>query len=111
MCVEEQKNFASFLGNEITLFVSHIEDINVFLKNNLLLTPTLNDLTDGLSLWLKLFKFLAISYLHDCTEEHYEEQILFFEQNLQKFYDVGYRTFLTKGAEVGKEETFYLHAL
>ena len=108
---KNKKNFASFLGNEIALFVSHIEDINAFLKNNLLPTPTLNDLTDALSLWLKLFKFLAISHLRDRTEEQYVEQILFFEQNLKKFYDVGSRTFLTKGAEVGKEETFYLHAL
>jgi hypothetical protein len=108
---KNKKNFASFLGNEIALFVSHIEHINAFLKNNLLATPTLIDLTDALSVWVELFKFLAISHLRDRTEEQYVEQILFFEKNLKKFYDAGSRTFLTTGAEVGKEETFYLHAL
>ena len=105
------KNFASFLGNEIALFVGNTEAILFFLDKNMIATPELLSIAQSLSLWVKLWKFLSISHLRGIHPTAYIIQMLKFEENLQQFYAAGSRTFLTKAGNVGVEETFYLHTL
>ena len=108
---KNKKNFASFLGNEIALFVAHSEKIRTFMEENLILNDNIKDIIEGLSLWVSIFKFLAISHLREWSEREYVNKIEIFEENLMKFYDVGSRTFLSKDGKVGCDETFYLHTL
>ena len=102
-----KKNFASFLGNEIALFVANTEKITGFLRENFISTNEIEDIMEGLELWEQMFKFLAITYL-DNGENNYVKAIERFERSVRRFYDVGSRTFLSSS---GEEETFYCHVL
>ena len=104
-----KKNFSSFVGNEIAVFVANIGLIQDFFQENLVETNEIKDFRKALGLWKKIFKFLSITYI-DC--DTYLKKMDQFEVDLKKFYDVGSRTFLsTHGTENGMEETFYCHAL
>ena len=111
---KNKKKFASFLGNEIALFVAATNDIIKFLQDTLVSTQEVEDIIKCLTLWSKIFKFLGISYLStDARRQRYlSEDIVKFNNNIKEFYDAGSRTFLSKkGSSSGTEETFYLHAL
>eukprot|EP00551_Chaetoceros_affinis_P016131 CAMPEP_0203712330 /NCGR_PEP_ID=MMETSP0091-20130426/69973_1 /ASSEMBLY_ACC=CAM_ASM_001089 /TAXON_ID=426623 /ORGANISM="Chaetoceros affinis, Strain CCMP159" /LENGTH=776 /DNA_ID=CAMNT_0050590301 /DNA_START=350 /DNA_END=2681 /DNA_ORIENTATION=- len=104
-----KKNFSSFVGNEIAIFVANIGLIQDFFQENLVQTNEIKDFMKALGLWRKIFKFLSITYIERNTYLNKMEQ---FEVELKRFYDVGSRTFLsTHGTENGMEETFYCHAL
>ena len=81
------------------------------MKENFIVTDNIKDILEGLSLWVSIFKFLAISHLCEWSEREYLIMIENFEENLIKFYDVGSRTFISKDRKVGCDETFYLHTL
>ena len=104
-------NFASFLGNEIALFVANSTNIINFLKDTLVETGTVTDIITALTCWIKIWHFLRISHLQDMTHGEYEGSRQDFKKNLICFYDAGSRTFLTKAENVGNQETFYLHTL
>ena len=104
-----KKNFSSFVGNEIAIFVANIGLIQDFFQENLVQTNEIKDFMKALGLWRKIFKFLSITYIERNTYLNKMDQ---FEVELKRFYDAGSRTFLsTHGTENGMEETFYCHAL
>ena len=106
---KNKKNFSSFLGNEIALFVSITEKVVEFLTARLIETDKLSNLVKALELWQKLFKFLGITYVN-CT--NYEDKMNAFEVDVQEFYNAGRDTFLSnRGSSDGMAETFYCHAL
>ena len=108
---KHKKSFSSFQGNEIALFVANKESINKFLSSNLVSTQKLQDICAGLTLWLDIFKFLAITSVKEGEGAEYLNKLQVFEQNLKKFYSIGSRTFLSVPDKVGSTETFYMHAL
>ena len=108
---KHKKTFSSFQGNKIALFVAHKDNINTFLTTNLVSTQELQDICAGLTLWLDIFKFLAITSVEEGEEQEYSNKLQVFEQNLKEFYSIGSRTFLSApGKVVGSTETFYMHA-
>ena len=111
-CWNNKKNFSSFKGNELALFVASIPKIVLFLNNSIELTPQLKDICEGLELYHDIFEFLGITYIEKGEEERYKERIDIFEEQVSKLYEVGGRTFLSKnGKPTGSEETFYFHVL
>ena len=108
---KNKKNFASFLGNEIALFVGNTNAIIRFMDDNLESTVEVDSMKEALQLWLKLFKFLGLTYI--TNEDEYKNDLLQFELNLKRFYTVGARTFLSSQQMIvdGREESFYCHAL
>ena len=81
------------------------------MDDNLESTIEVNSMKEALELWLKLFKFLGITYI--TNEDKYKNDLLQFELNLKRFYTVGTRTFLSSQQMIvdGREESFYCHAL
>ena len=105
-----RKNFSSFLGNELALFTGNVSAITKYLTDNLILTRDLNDVVTGLSLWVKLFKFLGFTHL-TISKSQYLREIEIFTMNVKNFYSAGARTYLSSPAHNGDEETFYMHTL
>ena len=111
-CWNNKKNFSSFKGNELALFVGSIPNIVNFLNLSIESTPQLKDICDGLELYHDIFHYLGISYIEKGDEEEYNERIDRFEEQVSKLYAIGGRTFLSKnGKPTGSEETFYFHVL
>ena len=122
-CWEHNKNFSSFQGNELALFVANEEHVKKFLTDNLVMTEKLQDVLTGLSLWKSIFRFLAIARLREDdvastteTEKHitmteYINLTLKFKSDVKLFYTVGSRTFLSRRGTEGEDETFYMHCL
>ena len=108
---KNKKDFSSFVGNELALFVGNTTRVVKFLSDNFEdNNEQVNDIKEGLKLWLKIFKFLGISVIQNRDE--YKNEMKDFEENVKKFYDSGSRTFLSSvGSTDGKDETFYSHAL
>ena len=104
------KPFTSFQGNELALFVANINTVCKFLNTELVQTTVVNDITKGLKLWVDLFKFLGITNI-DVNSHWYKREIEIYEKNAKEFYEVGHRTFLSKGTSVGSEETCYMHVM
>ena len=104
------KYFSTFQGNELALFVANVDKIIDFLKSKFVFTSKIDDIAKVLSLWVDIFRFLGITYITD-NEKYYNEDMKKFDRNVQEFYSVGGRTFLTKDGAVGSEETFYCHTL
>ena len=103
------KEFSSFVGEEIVAFISNIGLVTSFMKENFASDEFLDSLITGLEVWKELVKFLNITKIKDDNE--YENEMKVFEGNLKKFYTAGGKSFLTKGKKVGDDETFYMHAL
>ena len=107
---QNKKNFSSFLGNEIALFVANFELIVTFLEENIVITKEVEHIQRGLQLWRDIFKFLGVTYLEEGND--YLKLMDQFEADVKEFYDVGSTTFLsTPGTTDGQEETFYCHTL
>ena len=108
---KNKKNFSSFLGNELALFVSNVGAIVQFLDSNFTETNEVKDMKDAFELWVSLFKFLGMTVIGEDSDA-YNSRMKNFELQLKKFYDCGSRTFLSSAARTdGNEETFYCHAL
>ena len=60
-------------------------------------------------MWSKIVPFLQITTIDD--ESKYLEKSNQFEEHLKKIYEVGAKSFLTKGNKIGDDETFYMHCL
>ena len=75
--------------------------------------PQLQGICKGLELWYSIFKFLAIiSYIEEGDGDEYKNRLQQFNSQLEEFYSIGIRTFLTKPWKtVGSDEKFYSHAL
>ena len=108
---KNKKNFASFLGNEIALFVGNTKLIVNFLDSNLVQTDEVKNFIKGLKIWVRIFKFTSKTYIED-VDAIYLNKVETFERDLKNFYEVGSRTFLsTDGTTNGSQETFYCHVL
>jgi hypothetical protein len=107
-----KKNFASFQGNELALFVGSIRSITEYLNSCIVSIPQLQDICAGLELWQSIFKFLTISYIEEGDAHGYKNRLEDFNAQVEEFYSIGIRTFLTRpGKPVGSDEPFYSHAL
>ena len=107
---QNKKNFSSFLGNEIALFVANFQLIVDFLEEKLVKTDKVQHIQKGLRLWKDIFKFLGITYLDEGID--YLKSIDQFEVDVKDFYEVGSKTFLSSpGTTDGQDETFYCHTL
>ena len=106
-----KKNFSSFQGNELALFVANTHTIIEYMENVLDPTEEVIHMIESLQLWVKLFKFLGHTYIEDA--QVYKKTLIHFELNLKFFYKAGASTFLSKSGiqKDGNEETFYSHAL
>ena len=108
---KNKKNFASFLGNEIALFVGNTKSIVNFLEANLVQTDEIKNFIKALKIWVRIFKFTAKTYIED-EDAIYLNKVEIFERDLKNFYEVGSRTFLsTDGTTNGSQESFYCHVL
>ena len=105
-----RKKFSSFHGNELALFTGNVILITTFMKNYLVPTRTINDIMDGLNIWVKLFKFVGYTYLV-MSESEYLVMLDSFNSDVKEFYSVGSRTFLSSHSQMGEDETFYMHTL
>ena len=105
-----RKKFSSFHGNELALFTGNVTLITTFMKNYLVPTRTINDIMDGLNIWVKLFKFVGYTYLV-MSESEYLVMLDSFNSDVKEFYSVGSRTFLSSHSQMGEDETFYMHTL
>ena len=106
-----KKKFSSFVENELALFVGNIPTINEFLDTHFYPTSKVLDTMEGLSLWVKIFQFMGITHLQSMTESEYRIKLNNFKHNVEDFYDVGSRSFLSLSGNIGSEETFYMHTL
>ena len=106
-----KKNFSSFQGAELALFVANTNTITQWFEETFESTNEVEDIKTALQLWVELFKFLGTTYVED--KEKYKVDMKNFEKNVKKFYDCGSRTFLSskQGVSDGDEETFYTHVL
>ena len=97
----------------MALFVANSDIITSFLDSHMdSNTPIVKDIIDFLTLWVKIFRFLGITYVNEGEEDEYYERISTFNTNLKLFYRIGRRTFLSiPGTTSGTSETFYMHAL
>ena len=104
------KSFQKLVGGEILLFIKNTNRITTFLKSEYQQSEVLSDLCNSLILWEKITPFLLITKVENVEE--YKVKLEEFEGNLQKLYEIGGRSFLTKdAASVGDNETFYFHVL
>ena len=69
---KNKKNFSSFQGNELALFVGSISTITEYLNSCLVTMPQLQDICKGLELWHSIFKFLAVSYIEEGDAQEYK---------------------------------------
>jgi hypothetical protein len=110
---KNKKSFASFQGNELALFVANADIIVAFIDSHMdSSTPLVQDITSSLMLWVRMFRFLGITFIEEGGEREYLEQVQTFISDLKSFYSIGGRTFLSKpGTNTGTDETFYFHVL
>ena len=66
------------------------------------------DIVEYLTLWESITKFMVITDVGE--KSAYCMKVLFYKQNVKKFYKVGARTFLSK-KYVGDQENLYSHVL
>lgn len=100
-----KKNFSSFCGNELALFVSIERELHSYLQENLEMNDELEKFLNGYELWTKIFKFLGVTYIEE--ERDFEAEIEQFVLNVKGFYANGVGTYLA-GAQ---GESFYSHCL
>ena len=110
-CWRNKKSFSSFSGNELAIFVGHTTKIIEFIKEQLVVTPKVDDISKALQLWHDIFHFLGLSFIKEGEEAEYENRLVEFNIRLKLFYSCGGRTFLSKPGRIGSQETFYTHAL
>ena len=92
---KNRKNFSSFLGNEITLFVGNSGSIIEFFETSLITTNEITDICMGLRLWTCIFKFLGFTYIVEDEEQEYLNRMEQFQKDVEDFYEVGSRNFLS----------------
>ena len=97
------KNFSSFQGNEIALFVGNVEIIVEFINTHISESLTRLRVCNGVLLWKRIFKFMSQTWIAD--RDKYRQDLDQFKVMLKQFYNIGRETFLSKN------ETFYMHAL
>ena len=105
----QNKVFSSFIGREIRLFITNIQLITEFLEENFNSHEYLDSIITGLKLWVKLCTFIHLTTIDD--DDDYKNKMDTFERNLKNFFTAGGISFLTKGAVMGDDETFYMHFL
>ena len=89
--------------------MSNIHLVTLFFENKFPSHEFLDSVVMDLKIWVKLNTFINITTIED--NNIYKEQLDSFEQNLKDFYTIGGESFLTKGQEIGDDETFYMHCL
>ena len=92
-------NFNSFIGSEIKAFIDNIPAIVKFLKNEFTKTKERDNIVEGLEIWSKIVPFLQITKIDDQSE--YEAKMSQFVENIKDFYEVGGKSFRTKGKKWG----------
>ena len=103
------KSFASFQGNELALYVAHIEIVNDFLHDKLADSEEIVNISESHVLWKDMFIFLGYTRIDDT--DWYLQKIDEYISNAKAFYLIGSTTFLTSSNNVGDLETFYMHAM
>ena len=78
---KNKKDFSSFVGNELALFVGNTKRVVQFLSDKFEDdNEQVNHIKKGLKLWLKVLKFLGITYIQNCDE--YKNEMKDFEENV-----------------------------
>ena len=103
------KPFTSFVGAQLLQFIENIPAIITMMEVSFEVNNEhIRDICEGLQLWLDITPFLVITIIDDKAK--YKSDLEKFESNLQKFYIVGAKTFLTDKVK-GDRENFYSHCL
>ena len=67
---KNKKNFSSFFGNEVALFVSNTGAIVEFIDSNFTETNEAKDMKDAFQLWVNLFKFLGMTVIGEDSDAY-----------------------------------------
>ena len=108
---DSKRNFSSFKGNELALYVANSEAISTFIKSTISETDLQKDVVESLGLWHKIFGFLGITYIKD--DEKYIKSMEDNEKHIERLYQIMGNSALTRPGDSskGQKETFYWHAL
>ena len=99
-------SFNKLQGNELFLFLEHIELVTVFLRRKMGESDRVQQLSDALDLLPKIVKFINTSYIDD-SDELYLLKLEQFGKDVRDFVKKGRLTFV-----IGeRDETLYLHVL
>ena len=110
--MEEEKNFPLFKVTNLVYFWDiQTHDNKIIERDYILQSDMVDDIIVAFKTWLDLFQFLSITYVSDRGKCNFQMEIDKFALNVQKFYDMGSRTFISKSNDIGNDGTFYLHAL
>ena len=105
----QNKEFSSFIGLEIRQFIDNIPLVTAFLVDKFKSNEYVDSIITGLNLWVDLCKFTHITTIDD--DDDYKNEMNTFERKLKRFFTAGGKSFLTKGAVAGDDETFNMHCL
>ena len=78
------KNYLSFTGAEIRLFINNLSIIAIVLRNNLVITQDIDHICKGVELWNKIASFLKITIVKD--EDKYPTLTNKVEDDIIEFY-------------------------
>ena len=101
LCWNLDKQFTSFIGSELLLFIKNTEMIVAFLKENFQDTKTLSNLCEGLLLWEEISPFLVITDIEDVDD--YEKKLASFTDNLKNSTKLEVKVFSQKTKEIQEE--------
>jgi hypothetical protein len=99
-------NFSCFKGNKLESFVSNSVHVVAFLQDHLFETQALHSLCEALALFPSIKSFMCQTYIDSDSVDSYKLNLLQFQQNVKKFYDVA-----AKASIIDENEIFYFHCL
>jgi hypothetical protein len=99
-------NFSCFKGNKLESFVSNSVHVVAFLQDHLFETQALHCLCEALALFPSIKSFMCQTYIDSDSVDSYKLNLLQFQQNVKKFYDVA-----AKASIIDENEIFYFHCL
>ena len=105
----QNKKLSSFIGLKIRQVIDNIPLVTAFLVDNFNSNDYVDSIITGLNLWVDLCKFIHITTIDD--DDDYKNEMDSFESKLKLFFTAGGKSYLTKGAVSGDDETFYMHCL
>ena len=103
------KSFSSFIGKELSLFVSNAEAITTFITSRISSCPAQNSIVRAMAVLPQIFRFCGIIEIENHDE--YMMDVYNFILNVKELYAAGSNSFLTRFGENGDAETIYMHAL